>query len=123
MRERATLTRVLLCLGVWYLPVLLLTLTQLIPQDPDAPANNFGQTGPRQTAFIVLILALPVVWLVLSRVLRLGYRWLLLSVVLAFALLYGLTFLPDLPRAVGFIALAVPPVIAAALTRDPGEAR
>lgn len=122
MREPGRPLRALLCLAAWYLPVLLLALTRLIPQDPDAPANNFGQVGPRQTVFIVLLLVTPVIWFVASAALRLGYLWLLLSVVLALVLLYGLSFLAPMPPAVGFVALAVPPVVAALLTRAPERA-
>lgn len=119
---RSRWVRVLLCVVVWLLPLGILWLgATLIPQDPSAPANMFGPVGPRQTAMVWTVVVTPVVWIVLSKVLRLGLLWIVVAVAVLAACAYLLSAL-DLQEPewlVGALVLLLPPVVAAVVTPGP----
>ena len=103
----------LLCLAVWLVPAVLVWLaSQLIPVDPDAPANNFGQTGARQQTIVWIVVLGPVIWVLGSKLQGLGYRWLLAAVLGVVAVLALGAWL-ELPGAPLLVLAVVIPALSA----------
>lgn len=71
----------------WLTPFALILLARLLPQEPSAPANVFGQTGPRQTATMVAVISILPLHLLLSYFLVRRWLWLLFAWILTVVLL------------------------------------
>lgn len=115
--------RALLAWVVWVVPVLLIGLASvLIPVDPDAQANMFGPIGLRQDVVKWLVVGTPIIWVLGSKLLRLGYWWIPIAVVLGFG---GLLLLTQWDAMVGLtlIPVVLAPLLGAWFAPPPTRAR
>lgn len=119
-----------MCTATWLVPLGLVLIAQaVIPEDPDAPHNMFGPIGPRQEATVWIIVAAPVIWLLLSWLLKLGRLWILVAIAVAVALVLIVPVLNDAAPGLGNLWLAIfavaPPVIGSLVPKPevtPGQA-